>query len=156
MRSVETLVELFRQRGLRITPQRRRIFDLLVGNASHPTAEEVYQRVHQTMPDISRMTVYNTLHELVSMGELAEVEEGVEEGTRYDTNAASHHHLFCLRCHAIVDIAHDFGGLDTKLPEASGYQIVRRQVTLYGYCPNCQREEGAGAAESGGRAAPKG
>ena len=156
MRSVETLVELFRQRGLRITPQRRRIFDLLVGNASHPTAEEVYQRVHQTMPDISRMTVYNTLHELVSMGELAEVEEAVAEGTRYDTNAASHHHLFCLRCHAIVDIAHDFGGLDMALSEASGYQIVRRQVTLYGYCPSCRQEEGADAAESGERVTPKG
>lgn len=138
MRSVESLVQLFRQKGLRITPQRRAIFEALVGGVSHPTAEEIYQRVRQRMPDISRMTVYHTLHELVSVGELAEVEPLLEVGMRYDTDTTLHHHLVCLRCHAIVDIDRDFDGLDVSLPEASGYHIVRREVTLYGYCPNCQ------------------
>lgn len=138
MRSVESLVQLFRQKGLRITPQRRAIFELLVSGVSHPTAEEIYQRVRQRMPDISRMTVYHTLHELVSMGEIAEVEPLPEGATRYDTDTTLHHHLVCLRCHAIVDIDRDFDGLDVPLAEASGYQIVRREVTLYGYCPNCQ------------------
>jgi Fe2+ or Zn2+ uptake regulation protein len=138
MRSVEAAVQLFRQKGFKITPQRRAIFELLAGDPSHPTAEEIYQRVKQHMPDISRMTVYNTLHELVAVGEIDEVEHLVEGGARYDTNTASHHHLLCLRCHTLVDIDHDFDDLDLPLPEASGYQIVRRQVTFYGHCPNCQ------------------
>lgn len=138
MRSIESLIELFRQKGLRITPQRRAIFESLTGDLSHPTAEEIYQRVRQRIPEISRMTVYNTLYELVSMGEIAEVEPFVKEGTRYDANTTSHHHLVCLRCHAVVDIDRDFDGLDVPLPEASGYRIVRREVMFYGYCPNCQ------------------
>lgn len=139
MRSVEALVQLYRQRGLRITPQRRAIFELLAGDASHPTAEELFERVRLKLPDISRMTVYNTLHELVSAGEIAEVEPLAEDGARYDTNTTDHCHLLCLRCHTIVDIAHKFEGLDLPLPEASGYQILRRQVTFYGYCANCQQ-----------------
>jgi Fe2+ or Zn2+ uptake regulation protein len=131
---------LFREQGLRITPQRRAIFELLANDNSHPAAEEVYQRLLSHMPDISRTTVYNTIRELVAMGELVKVEEPSDTATRYDTRAGSHHHLFCLGCHALVDLAHDFGGLELSEEESSGYQVVRRQVTFYGYCPSCQRQ----------------
>jgi Fe2+ or Zn2+ uptake regulation protein len=141
MQSTDTIVELFRQNGLRITPQRRAIFELLAQDGSHPTAEEIYQRVLAVMPDVSRTTVYNTIRELLTLGELVEVTELSEAGTRYDTNGNKHHHLFCLRCQTLIDIDRDFEGLDLSPEEASGYQIVRRQVTFYGYCSNCQADQ---------------
>lgn len=141
MRSTDTIVELFRQQGLRITPQRRAILELLTQDDSHPTAEEIYQRVLSVMPDVSRTTVYNTIHELLTLGELAEVEELSAAGTRYDTHVNKHHHLFCLRCRTLVDIDRDFAGLDLAPEEASGYQIVRQRVTFYGYCPKCQADQ---------------
>jgi len=58
------LLDQFRQNGLKITPQRRVILELLAGDDSHPTAEQIYQRVLSIMPDVSRTTVYNTLREL--------------------------------------------------------------------------------------------
>jgi len=138
VQSPEAFVELFRQNGLRITPQRRAILELLVQDDSHPTVDGIYQRVLSIMPDVSRTTVYNTLRELVSLGELTEVEDLSEGGIRYDTNTNVHHHLFCMRCHTLIDINRDFEGLNLSPEEASGYHIVRRQVTFYGYCPNCQ------------------
>ena len=141
MQSTDTIVELFRQQGLRITPQRRAIFELLAQGNGHPTAEEIYQRVLSVMPDVSRTTVYNTIHELLTLGELVEVEELSAAGTRYDTNTNKHHHLLCLRCKKLLDIDRDFEGLDLSPEEASGYQIVRRQVTFYGYCSQCQAEQ---------------
>ena len=149
MQSTDTIVELFRQKGLRITPQRRAIFELLSQDDGHPTAEEIYQQVLSVMPDVSRTTVYNTIHELLTLGELVEVEELSEAGTRYDTNVNKHHHLFCLRCQTLLDIDRDLEGLDLLPEETSGYQIVRRQVTFYGYCPNCQAQQGS--ADSIGR-----
>ena len=140
MQSPDALVRLFREQGLRITPQRRAIFELLADDDSHPTAEEVFRRVSSAMPDISRTTVYNTIRELVALGKLVEVEDISAAGTRYDTRTGVHHHLFCVGCHALVDVAHDFGGLDLPAEEASGYQVIRRQVTFYGYCPACQRD----------------
>ena len=140
LESVEALVELFRRESLKITPQRRAIFEILIRDDSHPTAEEVYQRVSSAMPDISRTTVYNTLHELVSVGALMEVEDHSEGGTRYDTSTGQHHHLFCLGCHTLVDIDRDFQGLELPPSETAGYRIARRQVTFYGYCPNCQEK----------------
>ena len=138
MKSLDELLERFRQNGLKITPQRRVILELLVQDDSHPTAEEIYQRVLSVMPDVSRTTVYNTLRELIALGELTEVQDLSEGGLRYDTDTSVHHHLFCMHCHALIDIDHDYEGLTLPPEEASGYQIVRHQVTFYGICPDCQ------------------
>ena len=140
MRSVAEMIELFRERGFRITPQRRLIFTLLAADNSHPTAEELYQRATAIIPEISRTTVYNTVSELVSLGELTPVESLSENGLRYDTNTTPHHHLYCMRCHALVDVGRAFEGVTLSEEDASGYKIVRSQVTFYGYCPQCLAE----------------
>ncbi|HSR33692.1 MAG TPA: Fur family transcriptional regulator [Anaerolineae bacterium] len=138
LRSVESMVELFRSEGLKITPQRRVIFETVAQDDSHPTAEELYQRVLSVMPDISRTTVYNTLRELLALGVLVEVEDLTQAGTRYDTNTRQHQHLFCMSCHRLTDIGRDFEGLELAPDETAGYDIVRHQVTFYGYYPDCQ------------------
>ena len=145
------LLDQFRQNGLKITPQRRVILDLLAQDDSHPTADEIYQCVLSVMPEVSRTTVYNTLRELIALGELTEVRDLSEGGLRYDTDTGLHHHLYCLHCHTLVDIDHDFEGLALPPEDASGYQIVRHQVTFYGVCPDCQGECGA----DGGGASPQ-
>ena len=138
MKSLEILLSQFRQNGLRITPQRRVILELLANDKSHPTAEEVYQRVLAVMPDVSRTTVYNTFRELSDLGELTPVHDLSEGGQRYDTNNEIHHHLYCVECHKLIDIDHDFEGLDLAPEDRAGYQILNRQVTFYGICPDCQ------------------
>jgi Fe2+ or Zn2+ uptake regulation protein len=141
VRSLDKLLEQFRQNGLKITPQRRVIFELLADDDSHPTAEQVYQRVLSVMPDVSRTTVYNTLHELSDLGELTPVCGLSEGGQRYDTNNETHQHLYCSQCHTLIDIDHDFEGLDLTAEEAPGYQILSCQVTFLGVCPDCQTKK---------------
>jgi Fe2+ or Zn2+ uptake regulation protein len=138
VRSLETLLEQLRQNGLRITPQRRVILELLANDDSHPTAEQVYQRLLTIMPDVSRTTVYNTFRELSDLGVLTPVHDLSQGGQRYDTNNETHHHLYCIQCHTLVDIDRDFEGLQLRPEETSGYQILNRQVTFYGICPDCQ------------------
>jgi Fe2+ or Zn2+ uptake regulation protein len=139
------LLEQFRQNGLRITPQRRVILELLANDDSHPTAEQVYQRVMSVMPDVSRTTVYNTFRELSDLGELTPVHDLSQGGQRYDTNAEDHHHLYCVRCHTLIDIDRDFEGLSLAPEETSGYRVLGRQVTFYGICPDCQAAEQSSA-----------
>ena len=139
MKSPEAIIRLFNQKGLKITPQRRLIFELLAKDGSHPTAEELYQLVISRMPDVSQTTVYNTLRELVALGELIPVENLSENGARFDTNPSYHHHLFCMHCHTLVDIERDFPDVELTREEAKGYQIVKNQVTFYGVCQACQK-----------------
>jgi len=141
VRDLEDLIELLRQSGYKITPQRRVILKLLSGDNSHPTVEQVYQRVLLTMPDVSRTTVYSTFRELSALGELTPVHDLSEGGQRYDTDHKPHHHLYCIHCHTLVDIDHDFEGLNLAPEETGGYRILNRQVTFYGICANCQTEQ---------------
>ena len=141
MKPLEMLLDQFRQNGLKITPQRRVILELLAGDDSHPTAEQIYQRVLSIMPDVPRTTVYNTFRELSDLGELTLVHDLSEGGQRYDTNNEVHHHLYCIKCHMLIDIDHDFEGLNLAPEERSGYQILGRQVTFYGICPDCQARD---------------
>jgi len=138
VRSLEELLILFRHNSLKITPQRRVILELLANDDSHPTADQVYQRVLAVMPDVSRTTVYNTFRELVDLGELTPVHDLSDGGQRYDTHNEAHHHLYCVACQRLVDIDQDFEGLSLRPEATSGYRILSRQVTFYGICPACQ------------------
>lgn len=140
MESVKELVNAFRQAGLRITPQRRVIFKLLVDRSDHPTAEDVYEDAVLMMPDISRATVYNTLGQLVELGQVDKIDSVVEAAARYDTNVKTHHHLYCVRCGRIVDVYADLAGLDLAPDQRAGYKILKHRVTFYGYCPECQEK----------------
>ena len=138
MTSIQERIQLLRKNGLKITPQRRRLLEMLNDDQSHPTAEQVYQRLLLDMPDVSRTTVYNTLHELVRLGKLVPVEAISEHGLRYDSNTHDHHHLLCLGCHQLVDIQDNFEGVILPTEKAGGYQVLKYQVTFSGYCPDCQ------------------
>ena len=58
-----TIIKL-KQIGLRVTPQRQAILELLEGNRFHPSAEDIYHEVLKKYPQISFATVYNTLSKL--------------------------------------------------------------------------------------------
>src|SRR5215470_17736285 len=98
------LLERLRAREWRITPQRRAIAQALEGDHVHLTAEEVLGIARSRLPEVSLATVYNTLNELVAMGEVQQVDAGPGP-TRYDPNVAQpHHHLVCLTCGELRDV----------------------------------------------------
>ena len=53
MKATDEIVRLFREQGLRVTPQRQAIFGLLQGNGSHPTVDALFAEARTTMPTIS-------------------------------------------------------------------------------------------------------
>lgn len=137
MRPVEQLCEVLRERGLKVTPQRRVIFEALCDSLDHPSADDIYHAVKGAMPDMSLATVYHTINELVAMGELVELDLG-EGKSRYDPLTSHHHHLVCLGCRKVEDIARDLDCVQLLPEERNGYQIERCDVVFYGRCPDCQ------------------
>lgn len=132
------LLERLRGRGWRLTSQRRVVAEVLNGEHMHLTADEVHARAAQRLPEISRATVYNTLGELVSLGEVIEVATD-GRAKRYDPNAhRPHQHLVCSNCGTIRDV-HPSGNLLADLPEDQrfGFAVSEVEVTYRGLCPNC-------------------
>jgi Fe2+ or Zn2+ uptake regulation protein len=133
MSRFEELVQKFRQHGYKMTPQRRAILEVLTGDMSHPTAEQIHELVKERMPDISLATVYNTLHELAEMQELYGLDLG--HGVRhYEISQGEHAHRVCLICGRIEDVPGDFEKVRSLFQWGDGFRPVRYTVTIYGYC----------------------
>ena len=75
--------------GLRSTPQRELVYDVLLKKRDHPTADEVFARVKPELPGISLATVYNCLEHLTGHGliKLVQVERAQ---SRYCANIQEH------------------------------------------------------------------
>lgn len=132
------LLKRLRGRGWRLTSQRRVVAEVLDGDHTHLTADEVHARAVLLLPEISRATVYNALGELVSLGEVVEVSTD-GRAKRYDPNAHQpHQHLLCSGCGLIRDV-HPTGDPLADLPEAGrfGFAVSGVEVTYRGLCPGC-------------------
>jgi Fe2+ or Zn2+ uptake regulation protein len=136
VKSPAELTELFRDRGLKVTPQRQCIFRLLHGSEVHPTAESVYAAASAEMPTISLKTVYSTLHDLAAMGEIQQLDLGTGS-TRFDPNTDGHHHLVCTRCGKVRDVYVDATRIRVPQDQLGGFTIGATEVVLRGRCDQC-------------------
>ena len=123
MKSVDELTELFRQQGLRVTPQRRAIFALLHGDDHHPTVESLYEAARAQMPTISLKTVYQTVNDLAGMREVVLLDLGTGS-YRVDPNVEhDHHHLICSRCGKVRDVPLDLPDVRLPPPYKRGFTV---------------------------------
>ncbi len=129
------LIDRLRDRGWRLTAQRRVIAEVMTGEHVHMAADEVFEAARSVLPEVSLATVYNTLNELVTLGEVVELTHA-DGRKRYDPNVAErHHHLVCIDCGRMLDVAAD----DPRLPEeqAHGFEVLAVEVTFRARCPDC-------------------
>jgi len=143
VKSPDELTEAFRDRGLRVTPQRQAIFRILHGSDRHPTAEWVFEAARLEMPAISLKTVYSTLNDLAAMGELHQLHLG-PGSARFDPNGDPHHHLVCESCGAVVDLHADF--TDLRVPDGfgQGFRVSSTEIVFRGRCADCAAADGEG------------
>jgi Fe2+ or Zn2+ uptake regulation protein len=136
-------------RGLRMTEQRRAVYDALMSRADHPTAVEVFMRVKGERPSISLATVYNCLQNLVETGLIRHVHHD-RESSRYCANLAEHAHLFCEGCGSVTDLPMRSTRRTDELWQIPAQAIVSvREVSFRGLCPDCAGKAGT---ENSGRA----
>ena len=128
------LNERLATRGLRFTPQRQHVYDVLLGKRDHPTAEEVFIRAKKRMPDISMATVYNCLTALVKSGVARQVT--LERGAaRFCPNMREHCHFYCDGCDQVFDIDLEEAA---GIPLPKGFKAERFDIAIHGRCPTCE------------------
>ena len=133
------------------------IAEVLDGEHVHLSAEAVHGRAQALLPEISLATVYNTLNELVAMGEVLEVAAGAGP-RRYDPNTRiAHHHLVCTSCGTLRDVF-DAGPEAASLRpgERYGFAVTGVEIVFKGLCPGCiaQTNERAAGADCDQRTTP--
>jgi Fur family peroxide stress response transcriptional regulator len=128
-----------RAHGLRVTPQREAIYAELCRAGTHPTAEQLLTRLRPRFPNLSLDTVNRTLLTFAEMG-LADVVEGRGSPRRYDPTTDPHHHAYCTRCGAILDIQNThWDDLAVPAEISRTFKVTTKRVVLSGICARCQR-----------------
>jgi len=122
---MSSTAELFARHNLRLTPQRRALFEALEATRTHPTAEELYQLVKPLISHLSRATVYNTLETLCAVGLARKLPSS--GCCRYDADTTEHMHLCFREDGSIQDVPGDLGlRLAGQLPRATIAEIEQR------------------------------
>ena len=100
------MLQDLKRAGLKLTPQRIAIVRLFATDETHPTAQDLFERLRPTFPSMSFATVYNTLDTLARTGlaGLVRIPGKRGDAARFDPNTTAHHHAVCDGCGAVLDI----------------------------------------------------
>lgn len=139
-RELERFMDLLREKGYKVTPQRIAILRVLIGNESHPSADQIYEEVRREHPMISLATVYKTLDLLEDLGEVMELGFS-NQSTRYDPQVEPHLNLVCLQCGDIEDLYDvSLDGIRDTVEDNSDFQVTSGRFELYGMCSSCRSD----------------
>lgn len=138
---MNSIAETFKEKKLKLTPQRIALYKYLKSTTEHPSAETIYKALQEDYPTMSLATVYKSLKTLVEVKLVQELNVG-EGNFRYDGNVLSHPHIQCLSCGKVDDILNlSFEDLNEKVSSYTNYEVVSNQVYFYGICEECKSKK---------------
>ena len=128
-----SIEERCKQKGVKLTDQRKLIAQIMSNSHDHPNVDELYRRVSKIDSKISIATVYRTVKLFEETGILAK-HDFKGEKARYEELSESHHdHLIDVQTGEIVEfVDKEIEKLQNKVAEKLGYKLVDHKLELYG------------------------
>ncbi|WP_324617723.1 Fur family transcriptional regulator [Microvirga pudoricolor] len=121
-----------REKGLRMTGQRRIIARALDDASDHPDVVELHRRVAAVDDRISLSTVYRTVKLFENQGIIERLD--FRDGrSRYEHAAREHHdHLINLETGDVIEFhSEEIEALQTEIARRLGYKVVYHRLELY-------------------------
>lgn len=136
-----TAREILESIGVKPSIQRISVYECLMENPNHLTADCIYEKITQKMeseglPPISKATVYNTLGLFVEK-QLASTMMAGRNDTRYDPHTEPHGHFVCRICDKIINFPYDY---KDKYESLKGCKIESKEIVLKGVCSECAKK----------------
>jgi Fur family peroxide stress response transcriptional regulator len=137
----EAIIHKLKERGLRITPQRLAIIDVLVEKGHlHPGAYYIHREARKKGKGLSLSTAYATIKEFSRYGIIKTLQfEGVEN--RCECNLDEHINLICERCGKIIDYKAPLSVDQNDVAKKAGFTITNSRLEYYGYCRDCSQDK---------------
>ena len=130
--------QILREKGLKVTPQRIAVYNMLRSTTQHPNAETIYKTLEPANPTMSLATVYKTLDYFKQLGLVQELNVG-DPSSRYDAVMKCHPHTVCTVCGCVRDLdMEELTELHKKLAQQLDFEVECEQLILYGKCAGCR------------------
>ncbi|MEK7122314.1 MAG: Fur family transcriptional regulator [Patescibacteria group bacterium] len=133
---------LLRERGLKSTPARTGILDVLNRVQKPLTVEQIGEKLKKLSLDT--VTLYRAVKQLTDAGLLRHVDfhHGHAHYELKDVKS-DHHHIVCTECHTVEDFTGcDFSDLAKHaLAQTKSFRtVVEHSVELFGICKKCEKK----------------
>jgi len=133
-----TCVTALKEEGLKLTPQRRLILDIIHDSGGHVTAEEILGYVHTKMPRVHKSTIYRTMELLEKLRCVIKSELG-DKFIYHHAEEGHHHHLVCPTCGKSMDCDEGvFLPVERALEKNYGFHVHFKHVVMSGLCSDCR------------------
>ncbi|HRS53606.1 MAG TPA: transcriptional repressor [Bacteroidales bacterium] len=96
------LINKLAETGLRVTPQRLLVYEIILKHNNHPTAEEIMAYVKKKFPNIAIGTIYKIIDSLIEKKLITRVKTD-KDIMRYEAVLSHHHHLYCSKSDIVID-----------------------------------------------------
>lgn len=142
---IQKLKEQLKQKGYKLTPQRRAVVNMIIGSkGTHLTAEELYELVKKECPEIGLATIYRTIQLLEEIGMLSKL--NLDDGcNRYELidedEVHQHHHLICTKCGKVIEVAEDLlDSIEKNVEREYKFKIENHNLKFLGTCEECLKK----------------
>jgi Fur family ferric uptake transcriptional regulator/Fur family peroxide stress response transcriptional regulator len=125
-----------REKGVKPSYQRKRIFEYMMHHHNHPSVNDIYEALIHEIPTLSKATVYNTMN-LFLEHKLIEVLPIDSNEARYDVyNPKEHGHFKCDVCGKIFDVNIKVN-VDELSDDLHGFKVDQEIYNFRGTCKEC-------------------
>lgn len=143
MKSYDSFYEDLKDKGYKLTNQRKIIFEAILANhKEHITVEELYQYIIKDHPGIGLATIYRNIQLLSELNIIEKL--NLDDGfTRYelalDEENHRHHHLICNNCNKVIEVKEDLmDSIEKIFDENYGFLVSDHQTKFFGLCRECR------------------
>ncbi len=152
MSAAEQIVKQLRERGERMTIQRRLVIEALCEGGNHRTIGDIQRCIRDGGSDLDESTIYRILQWLKDAGVVSQTDLGTR-GIVYELiGKTPHHHLICLDCDAIIGVDDTLGSLlRDRLRQEYGFEARVDHMAIFGWCRGCQERREVEAPHTPGR-----
>ena len=130
---VSTIEAKCKDKGVKLTEQRKIIAKIMSESSDHPNVDELYNRVSKIDSRISIATVYRTVKLFQESGILAKHDFKGGKARYEELNEGHHDHLIDIKSGEIIEfVDNEIEELQKKVAEKYGYKLVDHKLELYG------------------------
>ena len=130
---MEKYVDILKKHDIKVTPQRIAILHYIDTHRSHSSSDIIYADLKESIPSLSKTTIYNSLDMLKQHGLVRVLRLG--STVRYDYNVDQHYHFWCKKCGKIIDI--EANNQCWKDLRSGNHRVDDIEVYLKGICAIC-------------------
>jgi Fur family ferric uptake transcriptional regulator len=142
MRETEALKHfeaLLKKKSLKLTRERRHIFDVVSHRRGHFDADSLYESIRKDNERVARGTVYRTIPLLLESGVIQKsVGNGHRDFFESRSGRAHHDHMVCIRCQKVIEFhSEEIEKAQDRACEKYNFKLAFHDHRLFGYCKEC-------------------